>query len=140
MNVPVPAVPGGGGGTGVGGVCVWGGGGEWNAVTAEHLFPNGKLGKKFRPPGGGDIDSRIHVCLRTTRVASPTRIEIDGQRSLLITKGNPTSSRGCYQAAPTERLVHNACQQHQVHLRETVSLNQALSKVQDTGVGSYSTQ
>jgi hypothetical protein len=30
-------------------------------------------------------------------VALPTEIGTDGQRPLLVTKGNPTSSRGCYQ-------------------------------------------
>jgi hypothetical protein len=70
----------------------------------------------------------------------------DGQRPLLITKGNPTSSQGCYQVVPIEHHLYQvyqlsthageACQQHEVHL----SLIQAASQVQDTGGGSYLTR
>jgi hypothetical protein len=53
---------------------------------------------------GGDCYTL--TCSLTTRVALPTEIGTDGQRPLLITKGNPTSSRGCYQVVPVEHHLY----------------------------------
>jgi hypothetical protein len=89
----------------------------------------------------------LHVDMFThNKTGIATEIGADGQRPLLITKGNPISSRGCYQVVPIEHQLYQvyhlstrageACQQHQVHL----SLIQAASKVQDTGGGSYLTR
>jgi hypothetical protein len=46
---------------------------------------------------GGGVTSKI--CSLTTSVALPTELGSDGQRPILITKGNPTSSRGCYKVS-----------------------------------------
>jgi hypothetical protein len=51
----------------------------------------------------------------TTRVALPTRVRTDGQRPLLMTKGNPSGSRGCHQTVPDQHLGQGKpCQQHNV--------------------------
>jgi hypothetical protein len=60
--------------------------------------------------GGGDCHT--DTGLLTTGVALPTEIGAGGQRPLrlLITKGNPTSSRGCYRVVPIEHQLHQVYQ------------------------------
>jgi hypothetical protein len=56
-------------------------------------YPSGQVLAPWTFSWGGLLHVDIaYPCSLTTRVALPTEMGTDGQRPLLITKGNPTSS------------------------------------------------
>jgi hypothetical protein len=60
--------------------------------------------------GGGGIVAPCTGSL-TTRLASPTRTGTDGQRPLLVTTANPTSSRGCCPVLLCKSTQHSTSKQ-----------------------------
>jgi hypothetical protein len=87
------------------------------------------------------------TCLLTIRVALPTEIGADGQGPLLITKGNPTSSRGCYGVVSIENQLYQVYQLG-IRCRRSLSATSSASVIESSrkqgaghrGGGSYLTR